>query len=49
MNLDALVQADQFASTCSLSVAKWVHLNWGDDGLINMFVKIWRLLRPVCL
>ncbi|CAK9329412.1 unnamed protein product [Citrullus colocynthis] len=29
-----------------LSVAKWVHLNWGDDGLITLFYKIWKLLHP---
>lgn len=37
------------ASYCSLSVAKWIHLNWGDDGLITLFVKIWRFLRPVLI
>ncbi|KAE9464453.1 hypothetical protein C3L33_03618, partial [Rhododendron williamsianum] len=30
----------------SLSVAKWIHLNWGDDGLIILFAKIWKLLEP---
>ncbi|XP_064948052.1 probable RNA methyltransferase At5g51130 isoform X1 [Musa acuminata AAA Group] len=38
--------SEKYDTVLCLSVAKWVHLNWGDDGLINMFVKIWRLLRP---
>ncbi|XP_071737254.1 probable RNA methyltransferase At5g51130 [Rutidosis leptorrhynchoides] len=29
-----------------LSVSKWVHLNWGDEGLITLFSKVWRLLKP---
>lgn len=29
-----------------LSVTKWVHLNWGDEGLVTLFSKVWRLLRP---
>ncbi|KAL9330147.1 hypothetical protein ACSQ67_005150 [Phaseolus vulgaris] len=29
-----------------LSVTKWIHLNWGDDGLITLFSEIWELLRP---
>ncbi|WOL07674.1 putative RNA methyltransferase [Canna indica] len=38
--------SEMYDTTVCLSVTKWIHLNWGDDGLINMFVKIWRLLRP---
>lgn len=29
-----------------LSVTKWVHLNWGDEGLIRLFAKIWQVMRP---
>nr|XP_016434913.1 PREDICTED: probable RNA methyltransferase At5g51130 [Nicotiana tabacum]XP_016434914.1 PREDICTED: probable RNA methyltransferase At5g51130 [Nicotiana tabacum]XP_016434915.1 PREDICTED: probable RNA methyltransferase At5g51130 [Nicotiana tabacum]XP_016434916.1 PREDICTED: probable RNA methyltransferase At5g51130 [Nicotiana tabacum]XP_016434917.1 PREDICTED: probable RNA methyltransferase At5g51130 [Nicotiana tabacum] len=29
-----------------LSVTKWVQLNWGDEGLITLFSKVWRLLSP---
>ncbi|KAL6494542.1 hypothetical protein OROGR_031342 [Orobanche gracilis] len=30
----------------SLSVTKWIHLNWGDDGVITLFWKVWKLLQP---
>ncbi|GAA0157057.1 hypothetical protein LIER_14403 [Lithospermum erythrorhizon] len=29
-----------------LSVTKWVHLNWGDDGIITLFSKVWSHLHP---
>ncbi|CAA3012591.1 probable RNA methyltransferase At5g51130 [Olea europaea var. sylvestris] len=29
-----------------LSVTKWIHLNWGDEGLITLFWKVWKLLQP---
>lgn len=38
--------SEEYDSIICLSVTKWIHLNWGDDGLIKLFVKIWRLLRP---
>uniref|UniRef100_A0A0D9XAC2 RNA methyltransferase n=1 Tax=Leersia perrieri TaxID=77586 RepID=A0A0D9XAC2_9ORYZ len=38
--------SEQYDTIVCLSVTKWIHLNWGDDGIINLFVKIWRLLRP---
>ncbi|KAK3122298.1 hypothetical protein QOZ80_8BG0667740 [Eleusine coracana subsp. coracana] len=38
--------SERYDTIMCLSVTKWIHLNWGDDGLITLFVKIWRLLRP---
>nr|XP_043629660.1 probable RNA methyltransferase At5g51130 [Erigeron canadensis] len=29
-----------------LSVSKWIHLNWGDEGLTTLFAKVWRFLQP---
>uniref|UniRef100_J3MUW0 RNA methyltransferase n=2 Tax=Oryza brachyantha TaxID=4533 RepID=J3MUW0_ORYBR len=38
--------SEQYDTIICLSVTKWIHLNWGDDGIITLFVKIWSLLRP---
>lgn len=29
-----------------LSVVKWIHLNWGDEGLVEFFIQTYRALRP---
>ena len=31
----------------SLSVSKWIHLNWGDAGLKKALGSMFRVLRPV--
>ncbi|MED6137921.1 hypothetical protein PIB30_069526 [Stylosanthes scabra] len=36
----------QYDTILCLSVTKWIHLNWGDEGLIKLFAEIWNLLRP---
>ncbi|KAG8048119.1 hypothetical protein GUJ93_ZPchr0008g14090 [Zizania palustris] len=38
--------SEHYDTIVCLSVTKWIHLNWGDDGIITLFTKIWRLLRP---
>lgn len=37
--------AGKYDTILCLSVTKWIHLNWGDDGLITLFANIWKLLR----
>jgi 7SK snRNA methylphosphate capping enzyme len=27
-------------------VVKWIHLNWGDEGLLRFFTKVYRTLKP---
>ncbi|KAL1325715.1 hypothetical protein HN51_035777 [Arachis hypogaea] len=36
----------QYDTILCLSVTKWIHLNWGDEGLIKLFAETWNLLRP---
>jgi 7SK snRNA methylphosphate capping enzyme len=36
---------DQFDTIICLSVVKWVHLNWGDAGLMRLLLKIYNSLK----
>lgn len=48
LDRDELVdaQSSEYDVVLCLSLTKWVHLNWGDEGLKRMFRRIYRHLHP---
>ena len=48
LDRDELVEAQkpEYDVVLCLSLTKWVHLNWGDEGLKRMFRRIYLHLRP---
>ncbi|XP_054804292.1 probable RNA methyltransferase At5g51130 isoform X2 [Prosopis cineraria] len=48
---DNIVKSHHSSEKCydtilCMSVTKWIQLNWGDDGLLTLFARIWKMLRP---
>ncbi|GJP78004.1 hypothetical protein CLOP_g8337 [Closterium sp. NIES-67] len=44
--VEADMPRDSADTVLCLSVTKWVHLNWGDAGLIALFANLFHMLRP---
>ena len=40
------MQKEEYDVILALSVTKWIHLNWGDEGLKRFFRRIGKQLRP---
>ena len=43
---DDFVETQKYDTILCLSVSKWIHLNWGDEGLMKLFRKVFDLLNP---
>lgn len=39
-------QKEEYDTILALSITKWIHLNWGDDGLKRFFRRIFLALKP---
>ena len=42
--LDFNFEEESFDTLLALSITKWIHLNWGDEGILNFFRKCYNIL-----
>lgn len=42
----AAAQNAEYDTILALSVTKWIHLNWGDEGIKRFFKKMFNHLNP---
>lgn len=36
---------EEYDVILALSITKWIHLNWGDEGIKRFFKRTWRHLN----
>ena len=44
--LQSLVMLNGVLTGCRFSISKWIHLNSGDEGIIQFFNRVYSVLHP---
>ncbi|KAI9314493.1 Bicoid-interacting protein 3-domain-containing protein [Dichotomocladium elegans] len=44
--MDTTLQENQYDTVLGLSIAKWIHIHRGDDGMKDFFMRVYKVLKP---